>query len=546
MIPNAEQIQFIAQMNKGDLSEIPFPVLLHALAVQQRTALLSIERRQLKKEIVLEGGIPVDCHSNLLQDTLGKVLVERGDITDEQCQLSLSKSATNGVPVSEVLVSEGLVSAENMFRVLQQNLAKKLLDAFTWKSGEFVVSSELPVVESPLKVKTPQLVLTGVTKFAPAEEVEQAMLPLSETRLFLNPSSPYPVSELRFTPAQSQLVAATRSGKTMPELQSETGLDRYSLLRTLYALCVIGTVVPEAWLPADRSTETVRLAVDTDLLAFATETPERVAGDEPGAGMATPDSTANAPAAVPAPQFDVAERRNEVMESYLRYRKQDCFDLLGISVDAGRAEIEDAFIGMCERFGPWQFVGDLANMHDKARDLFVAGGKAFGELMNPETRNSAIARRNNRLKELSTADARNAFKIKSNLLDAETQFKRGLELVNAQKYAEALEQLAFAYDCEPQNSTYRAELFYCRYRKDPALERERSERELRETLRIDPACGLAYFYLGTVIAETGEFDEAEPFLQRAIKLMKPDRRPIDALKVFKAQAKEKSKKRRFF
>lgn len=545
MIPNEDQIQFIAQMSKGDLAEVSFPVLLHALAVQKRSVVLSIERRQLKKEIILENGIPVDCQSNLLQDTLGRFMADRGDITDEQCQLSLSKSATSGAPVSEVLVAEGWVRAEKMFRILQQNLAKKLLDAFTWKTGDFAVSTQLPAVDSPLKVKTPQLVLTGVTKFAPSEEVEQAMQPFLETKLFLNPSPPYPLSELRLSQAQQQLVSAIESGGSVADIGQQIGSDRSNVLRTLYALAIIGTVVPEAWLPADRGgPQTVELAVDTDMLAFASESPpaaptvtsEPETEHEPGERV-EPDV---------ASKIDVAERRNEVMEYYLRHRKQDCFDLLGVSEDVGLAGVEDAYIRYCERFGPWHYVGELQNMHDKARDLFIAGGKAFGELMNPETRNSAIARRNNKLKELGSEEARNAFKIKSDLLDAETQFKRGLALMQAQKYADAIEQLAFAYDCEPQNSVYRSELAYCRYRKDPSLEKERSESELRETIRIEPDCGLALYYLGVLVAETGDFDDAEIFLQKAIKLMRPDRRPIDALKVYKSQAKDKSKKRRFF
>ena len=45
MIPSAEQLRAISQMTKGDLGEIPFPVLLQALAVYKRSVVLSIERR---------------------------------------------------------------------------------------------------------------------------------------------------------------------------------------------------------------------------------------------------------------------------------------------------------------------------------------------------------------------------------------------------------------------------------------------------------------------------------------------------------------------
>ncbi len=235
------------------------------------------------------------------------------------------------------------------------------------------------------------------------------------------------------------------------------------------------------------------------------------------------------------------------MEAYLLHRKQDAIDLLGIADEAGRDEIEAGYIAFAEKYAPWRFNHPgLESLQEKARDLFIAGGRAFGELTNPETRNSLIARRNSRLEQrLTSEEAANAFAIKSNLLDAETQFKKGMELLKAGRYSEAQEQLEYAHDFDPQNSVYRAELAHCKYRKEPEIERERSLEELRETVRIDPECGLALYYLGMILGEAGNFDEAEPWLQRAIKLMAPDRRPIDALKQFMAAAKE-GKKKKFF
>jgi tetratricopeptide (TPR) repeat protein len=249
----------------------------------------------------------------------------------------------------------------------------------------------------------------------------------------------------------------------------------------------------------------------------------------------------------PAPIGNAAEIANQVMELYLRFRKLDAFDLLGIQEDASREQIEQAYLDFSEKFHPSRFTSpELQSMKEKARDLFLAGGRSFGELQNPETRNSLIARRQSRFRQLSPEEARNAFAIKSNLLDSETQFAKGMALVKQGKYAEALELLQFAHDCEPQKALYRAELAYCRYRKAPEYEAKGAIDALRETVRIDPDCGLAYYYAGLIHADRGEFGEAEPLLQRAIKLMTPDRRPIEALKKLKAAERERPKKRLFF
>lgn len=542
MIPNAEQLRAISQMTRGDLGEIRFPVLLHALAVHTRTVVLSIERRQLKKEIILENGIPVDCHSNLLQDTLGKFMVARGAINDAQNHDTLSKSATTGKPFTDIIVADGLVNASELYKILQQNLAKKLLDAFSWRSGTFHVSADLPPVDSPLKVRAPQLVLTGISKFAPEDEIAAEIEALrGEKKILINPRPPFPLKELRLSKDHKEIVGLVSVGKTLDELEAESGLEKARVLRALYALAVIGVALPEDWLltvdaplDMDFATRTQELSVDTSRTlrpigsaAIAVEAAEKT-------------MTAQ----------DIEKLRNELMEVYLRYRKQDAFELLGIDAEATREQVEQGYLQFSERFAPWKFEQPaLENFTDKARDLFIAGGQAFGELCNPETRNSLVARRSSAFTKHQAIpeEARNAFAIKSNLLDSETQFKKGIELMEAGKFAEALEQLQFAHDCEPQNSDYRAELAFCRYRKDPKIEKPGALQELHETIRIDPECGLALCYAGMIFGEAGEFAAAEPRLQKAIKLMQPDRRPIDALRQFKAAEREQpKKKRRFF
>ena len=528
MIPNAEQLRAISQMTKGDLGEIPFPVLLQALAVHKRSVVLSIERRQLKKEIILENGIPVDCHSNLLQDTLGKFMVARGALNDEQNHQILSKSATTGKPFIEILVADGMINASELYKILQQNLAKKLLDGFTWRSGKFQVSADLPQGDSPLKVKAPQLVLTGISKFAPEDEIAEAIAGLEGKRILINPRPPFPLKELRLTKDHQEILGLVSLGKTTEQLEAESGMEKAKMLRLLYALAVIGVAVPEDWIAHD----VVEATPDMDFGALEDAEPE----------------PAPAPAAK-APTVDVAKLKNEVMEAYLLHRKQDAFDLIGIADDATLEQVDEAYLAFCEKYAPWNInQPGLESLTEKLRDLFIAGGRAFGELCNLETRKSLLARRNSAFKKkLVPEEARNAFAIKSDLLDSETQFNKGIELMKEGQYADAIEQLQFAYDCEPQNSEYRAELAFCKYRKDPQIEKDNSLQELRETMRIEPDSGLALYYAGMIFGEAGDSPNAEPFLQRAIKLMKPDRRPIDALRQFKTAERDKpNKKGRFF
>lgn len=584
MIPTPEQLKSIAQMRRGNLAEIPFGILLHALAVHRQTVVLEIERPPLKKTLILEHGNPVECRSNLLHETLSRFMATKGWLEEEESQGYFNRSVAEGIPFGELLTREGKITAGDLYKVLQQNLAKKLLDVFSWRSGEFHLHSDVPAVDSPLQVNAPQLVVTGIVKFALAEEVNGAVGPLVGKRLVLHPSPPFSAEDLHLSNEQRRLLDLLRQGKRIDELAAETTVPFERIMRLLYAMAVIGIVVDEEQLaaheraPADAaprgevSSPTAVGSRAADAKAADTTAAETTAADDAAtaqvaatgsatAGAASNGAAAAAAAAKPAasaPSVDAApssspgaearnhdSEHNQLMEAYLRYRKQDAFELLGLEETASQEEIERRYVTFSQRFAPWKFdVSGLSGLVEKAEDLFLAGGRAFGELSDTERRNALLKRRQTLRQEGPRAPARDRFMIKSELLDPVVQYRKGKALLQKQLYREAAQQLQFAVDCDPQNSLYRSELAYGKYMSNPDLESQAALEALEETLRIDPKCGMAVFYGGQILADLEQYKEAERKLRLAIKMMMPDRRPIEALKAMQAHQKSK-KKRRF-
>ena len=199
--------------------------------------------------------------------------------------------------------------------------------------------------------------------------------------------------------------------------------------------------------------------------------------------------------------------------------------------------IAERYLEFARRFAPWQLATpDLAPLVEKARDLFVAGARAYAELADTEQRNTLLFRRKT-LREERARRPPQDFAIKTDLLDPEVQYRKGKALMDAGKYREAVLLLEFAADCDPRNGLYRAELAWSRYLASPATAGKQALADLDEAMRIDPRCGLATFYAGQINAELGNRAEAERHLQRAIKLMAPDRRPIEALKALQVAKK---------
>ena len=231
-------------MTQGNLTEIPFAVLLHAMAVTRRSAVLELARNAVTKVVVLEQGVPVECRSNLLHETLGQVLVERNMITDEQRQRCLNQSVSGERHLGEILIGHALITPSELFRVLQQTLARKLLHVFTWRSGTFRVLQGPEQVESPFKIKTAQLIVTGVSRFALEDEVRDTMDPLREVKLSLDLRPPYWLADIRLTPDQKDLIDRLRDGKTIEELEAESPIPDEKLIRFL--LCAHGDRRSEA------------------------------------------------------------------------------------------------------------------------------------------------------------------------------------------------------------------------------------------------------------------------------------------------------------
>jgi len=522
MIPTPEQLAAISRITSGNLAQVPFATLLYSLAMDDRSVVVELKRNQLEKRIVLEGGAPVDCRSNLAHETFGRFLVSEGKLSDENFHQCLSKATSKGVPLGEVLVEQELMKAVELFRALQQNLARKLLDCFTWREGTFEITPVANSVDNSLKVKPAQLIVTGILKFSSQDDVDKSVVPLIGKPLIFHPEAKFPLDEIRMSGPHTRLVESLPAEFRIDDLAMAGGeLPYEEITRLLYALAAIGLVVrADVVPPATRKAATApRESIRPKTMpTIEAPLPAEVTAKEPQPGVAAL-----------SPEFQ-DKLRNEIMQTYLAFRRQDAYELFKLEDTASAREIEEAYLGFSRRFSPWNLAGTaLENVMDKAREIYLSGARAYAELSDERTRGLLQEQRIRKREELKRGGAASRFAIKTDLLDPAVQFRKGKVLMDAGKYSEAIGLLAFAVDCDGQNSIYRSELAYCRY-LDSASNARSSLAELKEAQRIDPNCGLAFFYAGEILRMTGNKAESEPNLRKACKLMAPDRRPVEALK----------------
>lgn len=510
----------LAEASEGDLEQTSFAALAYAYARTSRSLTLDVNRPPSHKEITFENGVPVQCTSNLVHETLSRFMTRSGRLPERIASQCFAESCSRGLRFGDVLLEKGVVSAEDLRKALQENLVRRLLDVFSWHHGTFHVKSVPAQVDTALHVNVPQLIVLGVTRFATQAQVDASIGPLIGTPLGLNTDPFFEPAEIRLNPIQQQIVERLEERPLrIDELAEATDIEFRDLTRLLYALTLIAAVVPVDPQQAMTASRHARPRTETTPTPAAAPSPES-------------EAEAEAPSETLQERRSADPRRDDLMRLVLNYRRKDPFELLALDPRRADTALEDHFVRFAQRFAPWTHDDDL---QDEAREVFLAGARAYAELADPDRRTELVEGRGVSPQAVGRARSEADFRVHTTLLDPDIQFTKGRTLMAAGRFKEAVDQFAYASNLDPQNLDYRCELAYCRYLADPSDRGRAALEHLERTLRLDPRHGLSLFYRGEILRRSGRYAEAQEAYQKAIKPMAPDRRPIDALRAMQRE-----------
>ena len=225
-----------------------FPELLVGLHAAGETGVLEVRAAGIRTDVTLRRGSPVFAEGGQLRQTLGRLLLRRGEISEQDYVRVIDRMTeqlirNETVRMGEVLVELGILSPAEVYEALERQIREKIVDCFQWPEVEcaFRPLDDAPEDLSPFRVPpVAALVLEGVKTHFDAERLR----PLLD-----GDRAPFPVlaDDWRevtrlcgLSPGEQKLVRGISGERTLSELRGESALDPLHADQVLAALLLAG------------------------------------------------------------------------------------------------------------------------------------------------------------------------------------------------------------------------------------------------------------------------------------------------------------------
>jgi hypothetical protein len=155
---------------KGSLEVFGLADILQLIHFQRKSGVLSLEGDKDKvKLFFMEGNIVGAISQKRQEDArLGKVLLKKGSLKDEDLQIALEEQRRTGKALGSILLKRGAVDKEQIKEVLTGQVTETVLQLFSWEKGiyEFIprpiTLDSVGDKEVPITLDTQHLLMEGL------------------------------------------------------------------------------------------------------------------------------------------------------------------------------------------------------------------------------------------------------------------------------------------------------------------------------------------------------------------------------------------------
>jgi len=230
---------------EGSLSEYPFPRVLQFLHEHNVTGRLVLRKGELTKVVFFVDSKPVNVDSTIRDETLGRYLIKKGRITEEEFQESINLMIEQNIQQGAALVKMGKLSPKELYHEVKSQTQEKLVSCFGWISGEFGFYPDIEFVEDiyRFEMNVPLVLKEGIRRFMPPGAVEGQLAKVPDDPVMPVPGFMDKIGVYDLSDKESALIMAIDGERNLKELKKFATSDQEDV-KTLYLLMVTGLAGP--------------------------------------------------------------------------------------------------------------------------------------------------------------------------------------------------------------------------------------------------------------------------------------------------------------
>ncbi len=516
-VESDSQVRFRgAMLVRGNLRETPFAEVLAQLHRWRATGALLLRKEPIKKLVYLREGAPNYVRSNLLNETLGHVLVRERMIALEEQEESVRRMAETRRQQGTTLIEMGCISPANLAFALQLQLETKLFDLFTWPEGEYQFNprAEAPAAQVAIELTPARILFEGVRRHYDEERVRRSLgrdVERATVRLSDDPLDRF--QDMGLDSEEARIFARIDGRRTVGELLAQTSLATGDALKLLYAMRCSGMVAFGPPLAASTGPQANQPPPPPDDLSGPLPLQPPLA-KVPIAGRKPPPPPIDRPPerAVPEQELQVRQLVERLAARAQDLRRASLFEVLGLPRTATIPEVRTAFAALAKENHPDRLGPDVTHeARAFAEEIFAQLLHAY-ETLADERRRAAY------LQQLAAGVHRSDGDEVARILSAEHRFREGGEQMRQRDFASAQKSFEDAVRLYPDEAEFWAWLgwsVWCAQSPGPAAEVS-AIAHLDRALQLNPRIDRAYVFRGYVHAALGRKAQSEAEFEKAL------------------------------
>jgi DNA-binding response OmpR family regulator/tetratricopeptide (TPR) repeat protein len=489
---------------RGDFTEAPFAEVLASLHRQGGTGALLLRREKVKKIIYFRQGVPVSVKSNRLTECLGRVMVREGMLSEADCEASLGRMKASGRQQGTVLIEMGVISPHNLRYALDLQLRMKLMDVFSWMSGEwqFNLSAQAPADTVRLELSPAAIIHEGVRQGFDEARLRARLGDVAGRVVWPTEDPLFAGQDMGLGEEELQLLGRMDGSRTVAELRTLAVLSPLDTDRLLYALLAaqmveLRTVRREPPLLPEPEHEVSKVEAVTEELPPGADDDE-----EP---LELEDEVT---------EDEDSALRERLLGTLAAMKRMNYFELLGVRSDATAEEVQRAHRELVREYHLDKFVGSSsAEVRELASTVQVLLRSAREALVD------VGARADYRAKLGSGGVRHEVGEAVGRMLQAESTFRRGQALLAAGDVIGARPLFDEAVQLQPEEGEFVAYLGWARFQAHPGVQEEAqvARAALERAVQLSPTLEKAHLFLGYVLKFLGRAEEATRAFERALE-----------------------------